>query len=166
VEATMGKSKSPSVPVKANGFVNRGSAVQSCSPAQKAESDSPEGADEEAWRQAIGFVGYEVSDHGRVRRSSTGRILTGRRSCNYLTVCLSVRGVVQQRLIHRLVAEAFLGDIPPRGQVDHVDGNKHNNRLDNLEVVSPGENTIRWWNRGGASKARAADGRFCLRGVA
>jgi hypothetical protein len=148
-----------------NGFVNRGSGVQFSPPAPESQNQTSEAAPAESWRQVVGFPGYEVSEHGRVRRSSSGRVLRGRPTNHYLSVCLSVRGHVEQRLVHRLVAEAFLGAIPTGGQVDHVNGIKADNRAANLEIVTPGENTIRWWTRGGLTKSRGADGRFSRRGA-
>ena len=42
--------------------------------------------------------------------------------------------------VHRLVAEAWIGPIPDRYQVNHIDGNKWNNKLDNLEITTASEN--------------------------
>ena len=52
------------------------------------------------------------------------------------------------RRIHVLVAELFLGDRPDGMQIDHIDGDKSNNCLENLEYVTPKENTIRASNLG------------------
>lgn len=47
-------------------------------------------------------------------------------------------------LVHRLLAKAFLGAEDGDGRVvDHIDGNKENNRIDNLELITPKENTAR-----------------------
>ena len=50
----------------------------------------------------------------------------------------------KHRMIHRLVWEAFNGEIPAGLQVDHVDGDKSNNALSNLRLVTASENTARY----------------------
>ena len=47
--------------------------------------------------------------------------------------------------VHRLVAQAFIENTNNYAQVDHLDGNKLNNNADNLEWVTPKENTNRAW---------------------
>ncbi len=59
----------------------------------------------------------------------------------YLTVSPSLDGRNRRKTVHRLVAEAFCG--VSKLTVDHVDGNKLNNRADNLEFVTKRENLIR-----------------------
>ena len=101
----------------------------------------------EEWRQVVGWP-YEVSDRGRVRRSAGGqgarvghmRKLVSNR-LGYLNVMLSRDGVVCTRKVHRLVAEAFSGPIPPGKEVNHINGVKNDNRWpENLEVVTSSEN--------------------------
>jgi hypothetical protein len=90
---------------------------------------------------------YEVSSLGRVRnvgtyhRSFTGKIRKPQISRNgYPIYSLSVKSRYIMRMAHRLVADAFLGPIPKGMQVNHKDGDKANCRLDNLEIVTNGEN--------------------------
>jgi hypothetical protein len=58
----------------------------------------------------------------------------------YLLVNLYRDGKPKNFLVHRLVAAAFLGTIPPNWQVNHKDGDKSNNDVRNLEIVTAEEN--------------------------
>lgn len=81
---------------------------------------------------------YQVSNLGRVRNALTGHIKKqGTLPYGYKRVYL---GHKTQRYTHRLVAEAFIGPCPPGHEVNHLDGDKANNRPDNLEYVTHAEN--------------------------
>ena len=58
----------------------------------------------------------------------------------YLAIGVMVGGRRFFRMVHRLVFEAFVGPIPEGFEINHLDGNKKNNALVNLEVVTPKEN--------------------------
>lgn len=105
---------------------------------------------EEVWKSVVGYEGwYEVSNMGRVRRaapgrnSSVGKILKPKCSNGtrgYHMVNLSVGGVQYARSVHKLVARTFMG-MPPEGkEINHIDGDKANNSLSNLEYVTKCEN--------------------------
>lgn len=101
----------------------------------------------EVWADITGYEGfYQVSNLGRVKHLANGikcnreRFLVGiNQGCGYLAVGLSKGGVKKMFLIHRLVAAAFFGDHPGLS-VNHKNGNKHNNRIDNLEYMTLAEN--------------------------
>lgn len=104
----------------------------------------------ERWLPIPGWGAYEVSDAGRVRRTSPskhggsrcepGRVL---RPLNVSNGYVGVRLYDGKRsrlcTIHRLVAEAFLGPSPLT--VNHRNGDKHDNRVENLEWLTSGANT-------------------------
>lgn len=48
---------------------------------------------------------------------------------------------------HRLVASAFIGNIPNKMDVDHIDGNRHNNNVSNLRIVTHSENCLAGFKR-------------------
>lgn len=85
---------------------------------------------------------YAVSNLGRVRRISpgastrSGRILKPHEKRGYLTVVLTLRGKCKMHRIHRLVAAAFIGPPPPETEVNHKNGDKADNRPENLEYVT------------------------------
>lgn len=58
-------------------------------------------------------------------------------NCGYEFICYGRSCIV---LVHRLVYEAFKGEIPEDLEIDHFDRNKHNNNPDNLRVVTRAEN--------------------------
>lgn len=90
------------------------------------------------WRDIKGFEGlYQVSDAGQVRNARTGHVLALKACTNgYQAVQLGRKHV---KLVHRLVAAAFV-DGDTGLQVNHKNGNRADNRKDNLEWVTCSEN--------------------------
>lgn len=98
---------------------------------------------DEEWRPVVGQEGrYEVSSLGRVRfvgprlrNGVPGRVLRPSVMSNgYYGVGVGTRTT---RTVHSLVAEAFIGPRPDGCEVNHIDANKLNNALANLEYVTP-----------------------------
>lgn len=88
----------------------------------------------EEWRAIKDLPGYSVSNKGRVRKDSNGQIMVLSKNGGYLRITIS-------KHVHRLVAEAFI-EKPDneRVWVDHIDGNRGNNNVENLRWVTPSEN--------------------------
>lgn len=84
---------------------------------------------------------YEVSRNGVLRSMRTGRVVaTKPNPQGYMHFIMSAAGVKRSTGVHRLVCEAWLGPVPAGMHINHKDGIKTNNCLDNLEVVTPAEN--------------------------
>lgn len=93
----------------------------------------------EEWRDIKGYEGkYQISNLGRVR-SIRIRAFTEKEN-GYRYVTLNKDGINRNFFIHRLVAEAFLGGIPTGYVVNHIDYDRANNCLDNLEIITQKEN--------------------------
>lgn len=101
---------------------------------------------EEVWKDIEEFPGYQISTLGRGRsivRTGGARLLVpATNSRGYQHFCFVKDGKHYNRTAHRLVAEAFLSKPKYADQVNHKDGNKTNNRVDNLEWCTGSENQI------------------------
>lgn len=97
---------------------------------------------DEVWNDIQHVCGsYQISSFGRIRNKKTGRILKLRPNHRgYLKTNISVGGRLKTVFPHRLVAENFIPNPNNLPQVNHKDGNKENNHLDNLEWCSGSEN--------------------------
>ena len=102
----------------------------------------------EEWRPVLGYEGvYAVSSLGRVRRVCGGKgtrgaglVLKQRLGSGYPRATLVKGGVESPRHVHSLVAEAFIGQRPEGLCVNHIDGNKCNNKPANLEYLTLADN--------------------------
>lgn len=92
---------------------------------------------------------YEVSNTGLVRNKFTEHILTPQEDKKgYMRVRLSLHNKKATAKVHRLVAMAFIPNPENKPQVNHMDTNKNNNRVDNLEWATNGENQIHAYKHG------------------
>lgn len=94
----------------------------------------------ERWKNVDGFENYLVSNKGRVMNSKTGKILRPYDSHGYEKVDLYRNGKRKKLKVHRLVAKAFVDNPQHLDTVNHLDEVKGNNRADNLEWLSLGDN--------------------------
>lgn len=89
----------------------------------------------EVWAEIKGFPGYAISNYGVVLSLAQNRKLKGRpNSQGYLRVTLWQEGVKREMYIHQLVGQAFFGDWHDGMQIKHENGDKANNRVDNLRL--------------------------------
>lgn len=105
----------------------------------------------EEWRDIPGYEGlYQASDHGRIRslnniqhvvfrgkpviKPKYGKVIKpGKHRGGYAMVWLSKNGVVKAHTVHRLVADTFLPNPSGLPEINHIDGDKKNNSISNLE---------------------------------
>lgn len=112
----------------------------------------------EIWKDIKGYEGlYQVSNLGNVK--SIPRIIDSQfkgkpikrevyekvlkkslTRFGYEYVCLSKNGKTKKHKVHRLVGEHFIPNIENKKTINHIDGNKQNNRVDNLEWATYKEN--------------------------
>ncbi len=104
----------------------------------------------ETWKDVVGYEGrYQVSSMGRIKsfpnKTRNGeRILKNLLSGNvpYYYIDLVKDAKTHRKTIHRIVAEAFIPNPENKPQVNHIDGDKRNNRFDNLEWNTRSENQL------------------------
>lgn len=96
----------------------------------------------EKWIPIKNYEGlYEISNLGVVRNAKTLNIVAPfKNHGGYLRVNLWANNSARKYSIHRLVAEAFIPNPEGKPQVNHIDENKTNNRVDNLEWCTNVEN--------------------------
>lgn len=96
----------------------------------------------ETWKEIDWTDGkYSVSDLGRMRNNETGDVLKPSiRKRGYLKINLTVNGVRYSKSLHRLIATAFIPNPENKPEVNHINGIHDDNRVCNLEWVTPEEN--------------------------
>lgn len=119
--------------------------------------------DSEAWRSIPGFSRYEASTDGRLRtlnykRSGCVRVISPAIGIDGYpqTMLLCDDGKYKSMKVHKFVCLAFLGPRSEGQEVNHKDGNKTNNRPDNLEYCTRSENMIHAFANGLEKPKRGA----------
>lgn len=106
---------------------------------------------EQEWRPCVGFPSYEVSRDGLVRRVARaqgtwpGRMLKAKVIAGLAHVVLRQKPFVTTVGVHNLVHAAFVGPVPRGMIVRHANGNRTDNRIENLRLVPAAE--VRWATR-------------------
>lgn len=104
---------------------------------------------EEIWKDIKGYEGlYQISNKGQVKsKARRGNwketiLKPSETRDHYFVVTLSKNGVQKSRRVNRIVAETFIENPLNKPEVNHIDGDKHNNNVENLEWVTTKENII------------------------
>jgi len=95
---------------------------------------------EEKWKQIQDFPNYNISSFGNIKNIITDKPLKPSLKSGYYHVSLVNNNTKKSFKIHRLVALAFLQNLDNKPEVNHIDKNKLNNTIDNLEWVTRQEN--------------------------
>lgn len=127
----------------------------------------------EVWKTIPGLPDYEASDQGRLRsykRDKKAKEIPHLMACvpdekGYLLANCTINSKGATQRVHRLIARAFIGEIPIGHQINHKNGIKSDNRLCNLEICTPSQNqrhrtnvlgvNLKWYRSPGARKLTA-----------
>lgn len=115
--------------------------------------------DGEEWKTIFDFPNYEVSNKGNIRskeyNDSLGHLRSSKKlkkqvnNCGYEYVILSSKEEKHKTLtVHRIVAKTFIPNPEEKEDVNHIDGNKLNNNVNNLEWTTTQENIIKRYEIG------------------
>lgn len=103
----------------------------------------------EIWKDVVGHEGlYLVSNKGRVinlKKKDSPYVMSTKNSERYERVNLSKNKIVKKPCVHQIVMRAFVGVSDM--DIDHINGERKDNRLENLEYVSHRENTSRYYKK-------------------
>ena len=92
--------------------------------------------------------GYFVSNQGRIKGIRVAYLRPTLSNAGYLVTSLPKDGTSMFYTVHRAVYETFKGDIPHKMDINHIDGNKQNNHISNLECVTRQENIQHAYDNG------------------
>lgn len=116
----------------------------------------------EQWKDIVGYESYyQISNYGNLRSKDRlvisknnslalkkGRLKKPSMANNYFLAMLSKEHIPKAITIHRLVAMHFIENPMNKKEINHKDGNKQNNHVDNLEWVTRSENSQHSYNNG------------------
>ena len=127
----------------------------------------------EVWKDIKDYEGlYQISNYGRIksleRKTKYKYIKEKIKNLNsnrngYLEVSLCKNGVKKPFMVHRLVAKHFLDSFDEKLDVNHIDCNKKNNNIKNLEMTTRSENIKHAWKNGLCETVRQASKKNILK---
>ena len=100
---------------------------------------------QEVFKSVKGFEGdYAISEKGEIFSLKRNKIMTCHPNGDgYPSVKLCVNGVASTQQVHTLMALTFLGERPTGYVIDHIDENKLNFHIDNLQYITQSENCLK-----------------------
>ena len=103
-----------------------------------------------SFKKIKGFKNYSINEQGQVRNDITNKIKNAyaNTKTNYLIVDLWENNKSYKKSVHRLVAETFIPNPLNKPTVDHIDGNRQNNSLENLRWATFSEQNSRFNTNG------------------
>ncbi len=117
------------------------------------------------YKSIVGFEdSYTIDENGNILSLSRGTFRTPFENIyGYKYIFLYKNGKVYNRLIHRLVYNAWRGIIPKGLTVEHIDENKNNNNINNLQLLTRSENVLKF-HKVNSKKKRCVEGFFQIEG--
>lgn len=97
---------------------------------------------EEVWKSIDGYENYQVSNHGRLKGPRCDNIRPFFAKGGYAIVSLCRGGCISKKLLHRLVAQAFVDNPDNHDTVDHINRIRTDNRSENLRWVTVSDNNL------------------------
>lgn len=116
---------------------------------------------QEIWANAYGLEDkYLVSSYGVVKSIVTGKILKATSDVNYPAISYVINGKHCTKRVHRLIALTFIPNPNNYKEINHIDGNKKNNRIENLEWCDRSRNCSHMYLIGRAKPVKSWLGRI------
>lgn len=114
---------------------------------------------DEIWKKIKGFPKYQISNFGRVKsfkQKRNGRILKQQINIvnGYLQIRLSRNNRVETKFVHRLLLKLFTNSNYTDLEINHINGIKSDNRLENLEWINHFKNMKHFWKSDLSNKTR------------
>ena len=98
------------------------------------------------WKKIKNYNNYSVNENGEVRNDISGKIKSAYfcKGNGYYYVDLWENNKIKKIPLHRIIAEAFIPNPENKPTIDHADGNRQNNRIDNLRWATYSEQNSRF----------------------
>lgn len=115
----------------------------------------------EVWKQVRGYKKlYSISNKGRIKSERKNKKILKPYKDSYFEIDLTKNNIRKRFVIHRLLFETFNKKIKKGLEINHIDGDRYNNLLSNLECVTPLQNVMHNIKLGKQHLKRGINGRF------